>query len=213
VASALYQSARIVNFGCGPAARAGDVNVDGGPTVLISRLPLPSKAFKSRSVLIDEYRSSGVIYRTAARLSFPPASLDGFYASHVFEHMDREELATLLTRIASWLKPRACLRVVLPDLKKLAKAYSTGAIDATEFVKWLNLSTSGQGVMARLFGRARHRWMYDEASFAALLRKSGFQEISARGFREGADPRLFSLDLLSHEHESFYIESRTAPPR
>jgi hypothetical protein len=198
----------IVNFGCGPTGRTGYLNIDGGPVVLISKLPVPSKLFRSRAGLIEGYRSAAVTYRTATRLRFAPVSLDGFYASHVFEHMDPDELAELLSKIAIWLKHGAWLRVVLPDLKNIADAYTSGAIQGDTFIKRLNLSTAGQGILARLFGRSRHRWMYDRHTFSDLLFSCGFNEVVLCDFGQGADRRLASLDDFGHAHESFYLESR-----
>jgi len=45
-----------MNFGCGPSPFPGMLNIDGSPTVLLARLPLPAGAFGSRREFVNAVR-------------------------------------------------------------------------------------------------------------------------------------------------------------
>jgi hypothetical protein len=200
----------IVNFGCGanPApSTSGYINIDGSLTVLLARLPLPSSAFRSRADFIRVLRANHIRYGTASHLRFPECSLDGFYASHVLEHLSKHDCENLLFRVHKWLKPSGVLRVALPDLRRFARAYLEGATDASQFVAATNFAPDGRSWWEMLFGHSQHRWMYDAASFSRLLADLGFREIKEYEMNQGRLPALSCLDIPSRQAESFYIEA------
>ena len=200
----------IVNFGCGanPApSPSGYLNIDGSLTVLLARLPLPDFAFGSRTDFVRVLRAHCIKYGTARRLKLPEESLDGFYASHVLEHLSKHDCENLLLRVRRWLKPSGALRVVLPDLKRSAKSYVEGRTDAPRFVASTYLAGDDLRWWEILFGHIQHRWMYDAASFSQLLEKLGFREIKECEMNQGRLPALNCLDIPSRQAESFYIEA------
>jgi hypothetical protein len=69
------------------------------------------------------------------------------------------------------------LRVVLPDLKRLAKSYAKGTTDASQFVAGTGLAADRLRRWEMIFGRSQDRWMYDASSFSQLLVRLGFREI------------------------------------
>jgi hypothetical protein len=200
----------IVNFGCGanPApSTSSSINVDGSLTILLARLPLPAAAFGSRADFVRVIRSSQIRYGTARHLKLPEGSLEGFYASHVLEHLSKRDCENLLLRVRRWLKPSGALRVVLPDLKRSAKSYVDGRTDASRFVASTYLAGDDLRWWEVLFGHIQHRWMYDAASFSQLLEKLGFREIKECEMNQGCLPALNCLDIPSRQAESFYIEA------
>lgn len=50
-------------------------------------------------------------------------TVDMFYVSHVIEHLPRETLCTSLKILYNFLRPNGILRIVVPDLEKLATDY------------------------------------------------------------------------------------------
>jgi hypothetical protein len=200
----------IVNFGCGanPAPSGpGYINIDGSLTVLLARLPLPASAFGSRADFIRVLRANRIRYATARHLKLPEGSLDGFYASHVLEHLSRSDCEDLLLRVHKWLKPSGVLRVVLPDLKHLAKSYMEGTTDASQFVTGTHLAADRLRRWEMILGHSQHRWMYDASSFSQLLARLGFREIKECEMGQGRLPALSCLDIPSRQAESFYIEA------
>jgi len=200
----------IVNFGCGASfapSHSGYMNIDGSLTILLARLPLPATAFGSRADFVRVLRANHVRYGTARGLKLPEGSLDGFYASHVLEHLSRRDCENLLLRVRRWLKPSGVLRVVLPDLKRSAKSYVEGTTDASRFVASTYLAEDGLRWWETLFGHIQHRWMYDAASLSQLLERLGFREIQECEMNQGRLPALNCLDIPSRQAESFYVEA------
>ncbi len=56
-------------------------------------------------------------------LPFPDESFDVVYHSHVLEHFSRAEGIQLLARCWRVLKPNGVIRVVVPDLERIARQY------------------------------------------------------------------------------------------
>ncbi len=198
----------IVNFGSGPSAPKGFTNIDGSPTVLFARLPLPARAFGSRAEQVRGFRNGQVKYGTARRIQYGERSLDGFYASHVLEHMGKADCMNLLARVRFWLKPTGILRIVLPDLRKLGNRYTEGHINADQFIENSGLVFDCLGFWRILFGHAGHRWMYDAESMTALLKSLGYRNIRRCECGETALEELAALDrCVNRAEESFYVEA------
>jgi len=200
----------IVNFGCGANPATGDsgyLNIDGSLTVRLAKLPFPASFFGTRADFIGVIRAQGIRYGTADRLKFPPNSLDGFYASHVLEHLPRRRCEDLLARLLVWLKPSGVLRVVLPDLKRFAASYVAGKTNASELVASTHLAEDGLSWWEIAFGHSQHRWMYDADSFSQILVRLGYRDVREHSFGEGRLPALSALDIPSRQAESFYIEA------
>jgi len=89
-----------VNLGCGGRARKGWLNIDAVET------------------------APGVVVQDLARpLEIASNSADFIYTSHVLEHFSRSVAHYFLAECYRVLKPGGVLRVVVPDLAALAKAY------------------------------------------------------------------------------------------
>jgi hypothetical protein len=126
------------------------------------------------------------------------------YHSHFLEHIDREFVPGVLKACHDALKPGGVLRVVVPDLELLTRAYLDAVADlraqpsrsmeAHEFavselfdqmVRTTPAGTAQQRPLARTLERLirgnaadtgeLHRWMYDEFSLNRLLLDAGFR--------------------------------------
>lgn len=196
----------IVNFGCNNDARPGQINLDGSPTVLLAKyLPLPARFFGStRMKFVESVRALKIRYATAKNLALPRGSVDGFYASHVLEHLSRSECLSFLAKVREWLKWEGVLRVVLPDLRLMAEQYLRGDYDANRFIERTDLAH----VRRNPFSLSKHLWMYDADSFRAILEDLGYADIAASEFGQSRTKELAELDISDHRNESFYIEAR-----
>jgi predicted SAM-dependent methyltransferase len=200
-------SLAIVNFGCGPFGTPGYINVDGSPTVLLAKLPLPASWLYPKADFVHTARQAQIRYGRARRIRFPEESLDAFYSSHTLEHIPQRDCINLMTRVRTWLRPGGVVRIVLPDLRLLANAYSAGEIGAEAFVRRTYLAPDSTSMLSRLIGGGTHHWMYDARSFGDLLRRIGFNEIAQTEFGVSRMPELSELDLELRRKESFYIEA------
>lgn len=92
-------------------------------------------------------------------LPFPAATFVAVYASHVFEHLVPAEAHALAAEIARVVAPGGIVRIVVPDLEGIARAY-LASLDAA--------SAPGDEP-----ARWRHRWMTVELLDQLVRRRSG----------------------------------------
>ena len=99
-------SPRLLNLGCGQCSRAGWVNM-------------------------DFHASSADVLAYDLRLGIPFAndSFDVVYHSHVLEHFSRSQAVFFLRECLRVLRPGGLLRMAVPDLENIARAY-LAALDA-----------------------------------------------------------------------------------
>jgi SAM-dependent methyltransferase len=91
---------RLLNLGCGARFHADWVNADIAPA--------------APGVLALDLRKG---------LPFAAASFDAVYCSHVLEHLPRGEAQGLLRAIHAVLRPGGVVRIVVPDLEAIVRAY------------------------------------------------------------------------------------------
>lgn len=92
-------------------------------------------------------------------LPFPAATFVAAYASHVFEHLTPAEGLALAREIARVLAPGGIVRLAVPDLEAIARAY-LASLDAAS-------------ALADEPARWRHRWMTVELLDQLVRRRSG----------------------------------------
>lgn len=147
-----------------------------------------------------------IIHDLRKGIPFPDDSFDVVYHSHVLEHIDREYAVSLPRECRRVLKPGGVMRVVVPDMETIARAYCTtldqldgGCAEAEvererlvndlleQMVRSEGAGTSAQRPLVRFVERMvrgdagksgeLHRWMYDRYSLSNLLHAAGFERI------------------------------------
>jgi SAM-dependent methyltransferase len=121
-----------VQYGCGLWAPEGWQNFDASPTLLVQKIPVIGRRLAPvqfpRSVRRGDIRKG---------LSVAEESVDAVYCSHVLEHLALDDLRLALRNTLRILRPGGIVRLVMPDLKCLAKKYvgSSQPEAAIEFMK------------------------------------------------------------------------------
>jgi SAM-dependent methyltransferase len=124
------------------------------------------------------------------------------FASHILEHLARDEFEAAVAEVHRVLKPGGRFRVIVPDLRERARRYLEAAnpeMASDEFVRstWLGVPSKPRGLLARIkarHGHSRHLWMWDHASLSAALRRHGFRELRRCAFGDANDPRLIGVE-------------------
>jgi hypothetical protein len=208
-----------LNIGCGQTPVAGWRNFDNSPSVALARRPV-ALMLAEKLGLINAQQSEFVRFAKSHSIEFgditkglplPDRSVEVLYSSHVFEHLDRRGADLFLIEAKRLIRVGGVIRLVVPDLMKLAKSYVADG-DANSFVQSSLLWTEdARGVGARIqraiSGGRGHKWMYDSRSLVALLQKHGFAE--AREVYPG-ETRIDApgpLCLREREDESVYVEA------
>ncbi len=209
-----------LHLGCGPIAPPGWTNVDGSWSVELARRPrlraVVAKLRLAPRALVDGAAAydPGIRRLDVRRpLPFASGSIDAVYASHLLEHLHRDEGARLLAECHRVLRPGGALRVVVPDLRAIVAAYAgTGPEVDTPLAS--DLAEPADRCSMHVFNRDRgprgslayrlytaltdlhaHKWMYDARSLAAAFRAAGFAEVEQRRYLESRIEGIEAVEL------------------
>jgi SAM-dependent methyltransferase len=128
-------------------------------------------------------------------IPFADNSFDVIYHSHALEHMEPPWAERLLHECCRTLKPGGLLRIAVPDLENIARAYLTALDDAR---------------VGDVGARARHRWMLIEMLDQLTRRKSGGDML--RYFSQDPLPQKdFILSRLGGEAQNILAWLRARP--
>lgn len=215
-----------VQYGCGSSCPAGWINFDSSPTLRLQRLPLVGPFFKrGTTVFADAVRYGDII----SGLPIPDNSVDGIFASHVLEHLVYDDFWRALENTYRVLKPGGTFRLVVPDLEVRARSYlnklDAGTPDANSWLMDMlgmcdrQRDRSVKGMIRSAYGNSGHRWMWDEKSMAAALKKTGFIEVRRCKLNDSEDKNFQLVEdpgrFYDHNQafEECAMEARKPPDR
>jgi len=125
---------------------------------------------------------------------FAAETVDLIYASHVLEHFGRHEVLDVLREWHRVLKPRAVLRLAVPDFAAVVELYEREG-----------LQDGMSGLVGLTCGGQRnaydfHKIIFDEPFLTFLLTKAGFTDIHRWDWRttEHAHIDDFSQSYIPH---------------
>lgn len=192
-----------INLGCGPVLSCGWENFDYGLLPLLGKFKLTKLAADlgliNKSYVVDWPKFW--YFDIRRKLPYKDCSVDYIYCSHVLEHFEKYETESILVECARVLKDDGVMRIVLPNLQKMALSYKS----ATEFNRFFFGYDKDIKKFSNIFIRG-HQWMYDEKSMVELL-LTMFKTVKVKLFKVGEVPDLENLDLETHHKYSFYIEA------
>jgi predicted SAM-dependent methyltransferase len=209
-----------INIGCGQSPTPGWHNYDNSPAIWIGKSRLVAGALTMLGLLdrgnlsyIDYCRRNDIKYADAIkRIPYPDGSVSAIYSSHMLEHLDRAEARRFMQECHRALEAGGILRIAVPDLLPLARAYVAGG-SADGFLSACVLELEKpRGLAARLrhvvFSGREHHWMYDGASLSQLMREAGFADTRVLEAGRTTIPDPGELNLHERESESVYVEGR-----
>jgi len=199
-----------VNLGCGLQTPSGWINVDGSWNARLAKHPLLRRTLTALKFLPAEklsipWSSSILVHDIRRSLPFANNSVGAIYASHVLEHLYREEGQRLVQESFRVLAEGGALRIVVPDLQAIVREYMgerpfgalAGEVERLSPGDRLNQRLLMRYptpvypyVLHRVYNSWKdlhsHKWMYDAESLAALVREAGFTEVCRREYRDSA---------------------------
>jgi predicted SAM-dependent methyltransferase len=181
-----------LNLGCGPIRPQGWINADSSLNAAMQRIPVVGKTLQ-RVFNTVKYDNNNVTYvNLNKRWKYADNSVDVVYSSHLLEHLSLKSAALFLRESYRCLKPGGVIRLVVPDLYKICKAYiadyESGKENPSGFIMWaMNLHREAQyGSNISVFKKIvyewegyphQHKFMYDEKELSGKMKAAGFTDI------------------------------------
>ncbi|MDO9318875.1 MAG: methyltransferase domain-containing protein [Gammaproteobacteria bacterium] len=197
-----------VNLGCGLRVAKGWLNIDGSLNAMFASWPvgfhkiLYGLSGSRQYYTFEQY--TGILSRhrflyhdLALSLPLPVNSVDFIYSSHFFEHIFKDEAATLLKQCALALKSGGTIRISIPDLTFAVSLYALGR---KEEMLEDYFFVSGKGSYL-----ARHKYMYDFEMIQSVLEEAGFSSVTRCEYQKGRTPDIDFLDI--YPDVSLFVEA------
>lgn len=195
---------RNLHLGCLAMAVPGWENTDVTPHIFIARIPGAARVLHALGLIAAERYAehrAGVYARVryldaAKRFPFDDDTFDNVFSGHMLEHLYRADAERCVREAYRVLKPGGVLRVVVPDLDVLVRAYDAERPEPLLQAVYENTQRRDEN---------RHHWMYTAASLRRLLSSTGFSEVERRAYRQGRCPDLDVID--SRPDGSLFMEA------
>jgi predicted SAM-dependent methyltransferase len=214
---ATHESLRL-NLGCGLRTHPDWINVDGSWNARLAKRPILRKLLASlRLMSADQaeipWNRDIFVHDVRKPLPFPDGSAIAVYASHVLEHLYREEGQQLIRESFRVLVPGGIIRVVVPDLHNVVYEYlgerPFGELSPSQkalppgdllnerlLMRWP--SPSKRLTLYRIYEVWQdfhsHKWMYDEDSLGSLLRSAGFVGVVRKSYAESSIQNIADVE-------------------
>lgn len=209
---ALADGRTMINLGSSARVAPGWNNVDFSWLLRLARYPRLCGLLRRMGLLsqsrYDRIRklneSPGcILWDLSKGIPFADQTFDVVYHCHILEHIDRDGAPRFIRECLRVLKSGGILRVVVPDLERLARRYvevmnqtnvNRQEHDRTTddlfdqmivrtprhreqqnwIVRWAETLLVGDTAKAGIL----HRWMYDRCSLGFLLQQAGFVNVA-----------------------------------
>jgi len=197
-----------LNLGCGLRTHPRWINVDASWNARLAKHPIFRKTLSSLHLMSADkaeipWSRDIFVHNVRNPLRFPDGCAVAVYASHVLEHLYREEGQQLIRESFRVLTSGGIIRIVVPDLRDVVREYlgerPFGELSPSEkalapadlfnqrlLMRWP--SPSKRFPLYRLYEAWEdfhsHKWMYDEESLGDLIRSAGFVDVARRNYAE-----------------------------
>lgn len=138
------------------------------------------------------------IYNAKTPLPYEDNSVDMIYTCHFLEHLSYEDGAAFLKECHRAMRPGGKMRLIMPDIKKLAKQYLDDELGQYDCInRGCAYSGSSSGKFWNLVFPG-HSSIYDAKSTIKVLKESGFSIAKEADFRKSDCKQMLAetLDLL-----------------
>jgi predicted SAM-dependent methyltransferase len=148
-----------------------------------------------------------IVYLDATRrFPFPSDSIDYLHTEHMIEHVPLPAAQFVLNECHRTLKPGGILRIATPDVMKLARLLTEPeAPDVSAYADWAlgkfpppleeRTPTTPCMVFNNYVRSWGHKFIYDEATLAVLLKRAGFVSVHQCEVNRSDDQNLADQEM------------------
>jgi len=197
-----------LNIGCGLDAPPKWVNIDGSWNARLAKRPLMRRVAATigiipRSSVDVPWPRNVRIHNVLKPLPFEDASVDAVFASHLLEHLYRDDALRVLRECHRVLRDGGACRLIVPDLRAIVEEYLAGE-NRLKASEGDSSETPADRMNDRLLLRSRsgpkgswiarvcrslwdfhsHKWMYDADSLARIMTEAGFVDAHERALHD-----------------------------
>ncbi len=159
-----------LHLGCGPNKLPGWVNID-----------------------MEEKYEPDLLHDLSQGLPRADASVDLIFSEHFFEHLTLADGVALMAECHRVLRPRGVLRIAMPDLTTIVRAYLGDWRDQAWLAAYPQIRTAAQ--MLNTGMRAwDHRYLYDLEDLTLRLTDLGFTDVRPVEWGRSDHPELVGLE-------------------
>lgn len=191
-----------VQYGCGLVAPEGWVNFDSSPRLRFERIPGVTQL---TGLTGNRLFPLGVKFGDILKgLPIANNSAAGVYASHVLEHVGRNDVPIALSNTYRVLKSGGTFRIIVPDIEWRSRRYlknlDLGQPKASdEFIESCHIGHYSRpknaiSLLRTVFGNSGHMWMYDFSTMSKCLTDAGFRAIRRAQFNDSADVKFIEVE-------------------
>jgi len=194
-----------LNVGSGPSAVPGWISIDGSwQARLAGHRWLARAASRTFGIEVGHWPAA-ITYRNVKHgLGWADGSVAVVYASHLLEHLYRDEALAFLRGVRQALMPGGVCRIVVPDVAAIVGWYLAHQREpagqkkqpSSDLLMGLMLlrperprANGVLGVVRQWTDLHEHKWMYDEEGLLALFADAGFDDAQPRGYLDSAIAR------------------------
>ena len=209
-----------VQYGCGMSSPEGWTNFDASPNLWLERFPLLGIFYignkSNGSDTVRQRFPENIDYGDIVKgLPVKENLCDGVFASHVLEHLSLDDCRAALKNTHKILKSGGTFRLIVPDLKALAKKYihDDSADAAMRFMKdsYLGIPCRSRtfiSIIQSALGNGNHLWMWDYLSMEKELKEHGFIDIRRASFNDSNDSNFSVVEDIGRFVDAICIESK-----
>lgn len=174
-----------INIGCGPC-----------------KMGSHSKAHWTNIDIEKSHNPDAVVDCRHLHLVYMRDYFDGMISIHMLEHINFPDgVLQALVSMHEVLKPDGILRLVVPDLMKIARKYVAGEDLKDVYDGPFHEGPDFPATRFQYFCRGwQHTVLFDEQLLRHFLERAGFREITVMPFSVSRDPELCG-------HDRFFSES------
>ncbi len=198
-----------LNLGCGAHVVEGWINVDYALGARLLKVPFLRAINRKMRLFELDWDNRINLHNLTLPFPWEDATVDIVYSSHTLEHLSKKEGYVFLRECHRVLKKGGIIRIVVPDLAPIVKAYCDKHLRADDVLEKLgvNYVKTNNPLKTLLIPYVQfpHKCMYDTPSLVSILSDIGFQTSSRKPYESNIED-IQRIEIKSRTEDAVVVE-------